>query len=69
MDNKIIDFKMEKGLNFADWLFLTFLLFLGLRLTNSITWSYWWVTAPLWIPTAIGLVALTIFLVTLAWRK
>ena len=41
MDNKIMDFKMEKGLNFADWLFLTFLLFLGLRLTNSITWSYW----------------------------
>ena len=29
-------------------LFLLFLLFLGLKLTGSIAWSWWWVTAPLW---------------------
>jgi len=69
MDNSLLNFKTEKGLNFADWLFLLFLLFLGLRLTNSITWSYWWITAPLWIPTIIALVALTIFLATFSWRK
>ncbi len=27
---------------------LLFLLFLGLKLTNNIDWSWWWVTAPLW---------------------
>lgn len=25
-----------------------FLLFLYLKLTGAITWSWWWVTAPLW---------------------
>jgi hypothetical protein len=28
---------------------LMFLLFLGLKLTGHIDWSWWWVTAPLWI--------------------
>lgn len=26
------------------------LLFVGLKLTGSIDWSWWWVTAPFWIP-------------------
>lgn len=25
-----------------------FLVFLVLKLTNVITWSWWWVTAPIW---------------------
>lgn len=25
-----------------------FLMFVGLRLAEIITWSWWWVTAPLW---------------------
>jgi len=39
------------GVGFAGWLFL---LFLGLKLTGYIAWSWWWVTAPLWVPLAIG---------------
>lgn len=27
-----------------------FLLFLALKLTGHIGWSWWWVTAPLWLP-------------------
>jgi hypothetical protein len=27
-----------------------FLIFMTLKLTGHITWSWWWVTAPLWIP-------------------
>ena len=27
---------------------LVFLVFLTLRLTGHIAWSWWWVTAPLW---------------------
>lgn len=41
-----------------------FVLFLGLRLTDHIDWAWYWVAAPLWVPTgivlAIGLVLLVI---------
>ncbi len=30
-----------------------FIVFLVLKLTGVIAWSWWWVTAPLWIPAAI----------------
>ena len=29
------------------------LLFIGLKLTGYITWSWWWVLSPFWIPPAI----------------
>jgi hypothetical protein len=29
---------------------LLFVVFLTLKLTGVIAWSWWWVTAPLWIP-------------------
>lgn len=50
-----------------------FLIFLTLKLTNYITWSWWWVTAPLWAPLAIiflimAFVAL-IFLITGVAKK
>ena len=39
---------------------LLFLVFLVLKLTNVITWSWWWITAPLWVPSAI---VISIFLI------
>ena len=30
-----------------------FLIFLVLKLCDVIAWSWWWVTAPLWIPLAV----------------
>ena len=30
-----------------------FLIFLVFKLTNTIDWSWWWVTSPLWIPFAL----------------
>jgi hypothetical protein len=39
------------------WLAL-FLLFLTLKLTGVIAWSWWWVTAPLWGPVVVVLVIL-----------
>ena len=40
---------------------ILFVVFLVLKLTEVIDWSWWWVTAPLWIP--IGLVVvLTVLL-------
>jgi hypothetical protein len=35
-----------------------FLIFMTLKLTGHITWSWWWVTAPLWIPLA-AIIAIT----------
>lgn len=35
-----------------------FLIFLVLKLVGVITWSWWWVTAPLWIPLILGLIFL-----------
>lgn len=35
-------------------------LFVGLKLTGYIAWSWWWVLAPLWIPLALVLVLLLI---------
>jgi len=37
-----------------------FLIFMVLKLTNYINWSWWWVTAPLWIPLLIILGVLTV---------
>lgn len=43
---------------------LTFLVFLVLKLCNVIDWSWWWVTAPLWIPLALFVgVCLVVFLI------
>lgn len=33
-----------------------FLIFLVLKLVGVITWSWWWVTSPLWIPILIVIV-------------
>jgi len=45
-----------------------FIVFLVLKLTHVIAWSWWWVFAPLWIPAVIfavvfavlGLIALLV---------
>ena len=47
---------MEKsgtGLSLGTVLFIVFLV---LKLCGTITWSWWWVTAPLWIPAGLALI-------------
>ena len=34
------------------WGLLT-VLFIGLKLTDNIDWSWWWVLSPMWIPFSI----------------
>lgn len=36
----------------------TFLAFLILKFCGFLTWSWWWITAPLWAPTLFFLLAL-----------
>jgi hypothetical protein len=35
-------------------------LFIGLKLTGHIDWSWWWVLSPIWISLAIAIVVLAI---------
>lgn len=49
----------ETGMSFCGVLFLIFFV---LKLTKVIAWSWWWVTAPLWMSAAI-----VFALVILAW--
>ena len=43
--------------------FSLFLVFLVLKLVGVISWSWWWVTAPLWISAGLGLIGLIIALI------
>jgi hypothetical protein len=35
---------------------ILFLIFMTLKLTGFINWSWWWVAAPLWIPVLAAVV-------------
>ena len=37
--------------------------FIALKLTGSIKWSWWWVTAPFWIPAVIVCAVLGVCLI------
>jgi len=41
------------------------LLFIGLKLTGYINWSWWWVLSPLWIP--IWLVLMILFIIIIIY--
>jgi len=41
--------KTSVSIDFSGLLFIVFLI---LKLCGVITWSWWWVTAPLWGPVA-----------------
>lgn len=38
-------------------------LFVGLKLTGHIDWSWWWVLSPLWVPVALVLLLFLVLLV------
>lgn len=47
------------GIGFGGLLTIVFIV---LKLTKVISWSWWWVTAPLWIPIAIFVIIVIIVL-------
>lgn len=51
------------GFSFGTVLFFVFLI---LKLTQTITWSWWWVTAPLWGGLAIVIAFLIIAVIIAA---
>ena len=53
----------SSGIGFAGLLTIVFIV---LKLTGTIAWSWWWVLSPLWIPTVLLIaIFLAIFLVIL----
>ena len=56
----------ETGIGFSGILFSVFLI---LKLTGYIDWSWWWVTAPLWIPFAIAMIYLVFILAVSVFRE
>lgn len=52
------------GIGFAG---LLTVLFIGLKLTGVITWSWLWVLSPLWISLAFALVVLVPVVLLIAW--
>ena len=46
---------------------ILFVVFLVLKLTHLIGWSWWWVTVTLWLPLALGIIIWT--LVAIFGRK
>lgn len=54
---------MKTTIGFLDLLTITFII---LKLTNVITWSWWWVLSPIWIPISIvALIAFAIYTFTI----
>jgi len=47
--------EIKIGTGFGSTLIIVFLV---LKLTEVIDWSWWWITAPLWIPISIILMIL-----------
>lgn len=41
------------------------ILFIGLKLTNYIQWSWWWVLSPIWISFSIAIVIFIIILLVI----
>lgn len=54
---------MSEGTSSSGSIFFSLLtvLFIGLKLTNQIDWSWWWVLSPMWIPLVVVLFILAIY--------
>lgn len=45
------------------------IVFIVLKLTNYINWSWWWVTSPLWIPVTVLLTVILLVSILKAMFK
>ncbi len=61
---------MERQSNYhgVSLLGLVFIVFLTLKLCKVIDWSWWWVTAPLWLPAVLVIAFTFIYGIYKAWK-
>ena len=53
----------------GDYFFtLLAILFIAFKLLDKIQWSWWWVLAPIWLPTTIAIVVIFVLVVALQKR-
>ena len=52
--------KTNGGIGFCGLLAIVFIV---LKLTKVISWSWWWVLSPIWIPTALVVVLLLVWVI------
>ena len=45
------------------------IVFIVLKLTGYIDWSWWWVTAPFWVPIALILGILAVLVIIVLWAR
>jgi fatty acid desaturase len=45
------------------------LLFIALKLTGHITWSWWWVLSPIWIPIVVTVLLFGVWVVAVYIKK
>jgi len=62
------DNKTTGGIGLGTLLFLIFLVMKLAGIGSVANWSWWWVTAPLWIPTVI-VIGLTLLIVLIKGEK
>lgn len=54
------DYTVSENNNGGSLLGLLGIVFIILKLTGHIDWSWWWVTAPFWVPMALALLVANI---------
>jgi len=55
-------FQTSGGIGFLG---LLTILFIALKLTKVIGWSWWWILSPLWIPSCICLLVIIVIYITM----
>lgn len=59
----------EVKINFgAQWVGLLGILFVALKLTGHIDWSWWWVLAPFWIGAGVTCIILALVLILIIMK-
>jgi hypothetical protein len=53
----------------VSFLSLLGLLFIGLKLTGFIDWSWWWVLAPFWVGVSFVFLVLVLFAVANSFKR
>jgi len=54
---------MEKRKRWPSLLEMLLILFVGLKLLGYISWSWWWVTSPIWIPLALAIALIMVYII------
>ena len=63
MSNK--EYNTSSGISFSGVLTIVFIV---LKLTGVISWSWLWVLSPIWISLAIAMIMIVVALVIMAWK-